>query len=243
MTVKSGVMGCAALLGALMAGQVIADCTKPPLAGEYGFSVCKDWPAYPGMTLTARSQYEPGSAEGDGPNGTYDFDLAVLTASETSSVATLHKTSFFESNAVALQELELDTGRYKLTADLRAFGVRVRFKNSSRVNPMDEIQLTLYVKEGEKLRPVLERLLVYEFGGEWDGRCAGERSEVSRSIEMAQTRSHGFADLIVKSQQSNIVGVGEGEACKESFSKDKPVLTTLRYDGKTYVLPDGFKGF
>jgi hypothetical protein len=109
---------------------------------------------------------------------------------------------------------------------------------------VDESWLSLYVKEGDKLRPVLDRLVVYAYGGEWDTRCAGERSNTMRTIEIGKTSSHGYADLIVKSVTTGMVGEGEGEGegCDVKTTTAKPVLTTLRYNGKTYVLPEGFKG-
>ncbi|KOY02866.1 hypothetical protein [Pseudomonas nunensis] len=243
MTLKSGLMGCAALCGLVMTTQAFAECEKPTLYGDFGHSTCKDWPAYPGLSITAMSQFESGfSASGSGPEGKYDLDLAVVSAGESKPLATYHKSDAFESDAIVFEDLELDTARYKLTPELRAFGVRVRFKGSSSANPMDESWLSLYVKEGNKLRPVLERLVVYAYGGEWDTRCAGERSNTVRTIEIGKTSSHGYADLIVKSVTTGMVGEGEGEACDVKSTTSKPVVTTLRYDGKTYVLPGDFKG-
>lgn len=242
MTVKSGVVGCVMLCAWLMAGEAFADCTPAPLASERDFSVCKDWPAYPGMTLSAISKFEPDPVYGKkGSVGSYDLALSVLSAEYSKPLAVYHKPSAFLSDAFALQGLEFDTARYKLTPELRAFGVRVIFKGSSRVNPMDETSLSLYVKEGDKLRPVLDRLIVYRYNGEWDGNCAGERASTIRTIEIGKTSSHGYADLIVKSVTTGIVGKGQPEACDEQTTTSKPVLTTLRYDGKSYVLPQGFK--
>nr|WP_323164008.1 hypothetical protein [Pseudomonas atacamensis] len=142
---KSTWISAAALCGWLMAGQAWADCTPPALSGEADFSLCKDWPAYPQLTITALSTFVPDPVYGhDGSVGSYDLDLAV-TAGSPKSLATYHQPSAFLSDAIALESLELDTARYKLTPDLRAFGVRAHFKGSSRVNPLDEILLSLYV--------------------------------------------------------------------------------------------------
>lgn len=239
MTVKSGLIGCVALCGWLMAGQVFAECTPAPVAGEDDVSVCKDWPAYPGLTLSAKTRFVRGTANA---LGAHDLDLSVLQDGQANSLATYHQAAAFVMDGVHLRELALDTARYKLTPDLRAFGVRARLTNGSRLNPRDESQLTLYVREGTKLRPVLRQLLVYEYGGEWDDNCAGERFEISRTVEIAKTSSHGYADLIVKTQQTDTTSVGDENACEDKSNVYKPVLTTLHYDGKTYVLPPGFKG-
>ncbi|WP_445179445.1 hypothetical protein [Pseudomonas sp. McL0111] len=244
MTVKSGVMGCAALLGVLMAGQVLAACERPAVVKVMDFSVCKDWPAFPGLTLTAVANFSPDPMYGESDRvGTYDLGLSVLSTDSPEPLATYRLPSAYMSDAIAVDDLQLDTARYKLTPELQAFGVRVRFRGSSRVNPVDETLLSLYVKEGSTLRPVMDRFVVYQFGGEWDGGCAGERYETIRTVELAKTRSHGYADLIVKSVSTSLVGEGEPQSCDVKSTTDKPVLTTLRYDGKAYVLPEGFKGF
>ena len=51
-----------------------------------------------------------------------------------------------------------------------------------------------------------------------------------------------FADLVVKSVTTGLVGEGSPDNCEMKTTNDKPVLTTLRYDGKAYVLPQEFKG-
>ncbi|KAF2393293.1 hypothetical protein [Pseudomonas frederiksbergensis] len=243
MTLKSGLMGCAALFGLVMATQAFAECEKPTLYGDFGHSTCKDWPAYPGLSITAMSQFESGfSASGSGPEGKYDLDLAVVSAGDSKPLATYHKSDAFESDAVVFEDLGLDTARYKLKPELRAFGVRATFKGSSRLNPADETVLTLYIKEGTTLRPVMDGLITYQYGGEWDGDCAGGRFEITRTLEIGKTSSHGFADLIVKTVKMDTIGKGEGEACESNSVTAKPVQTTLRYDGKNYVLPGDFKG-
>lgn len=242
MTVKSGVMGCLALCGALLAGPVWADCVPEPVANQRDFSVCKDWPAYPGLTLNAVSKFEPDPVYGKtGDVGSYDLALSVVSVEVSEPLATYYKPSAFLSDAFALESVEFDTARYKLTPEIRAFGVRVVFKGSSRVNPMDETSLSLYVKEGDALRPVLDRLVMYRYNGEWDGNCAGERSSTLRTIEIGKTSSHGYADLIVKSVTTEVVGKGDPDTCEEKTTTGKPVLTTLHYDGKSYVLPKGFQ--
>ncbi len=244
MTMKSGWIGCAALCGWLLAGQAFADCTPPKVSGDLDFSVCKDWPAYPGQTLSATARFERASNYVEGnSHGFYDVDLSVLQDRESVPVATYHQAAAFETDGVALVELALDTARYKVAADLRAFGVRARVTNASRLNPLEEVQLSLYVREGATLRPVLSQLLVSQYSGEWNDVCEGERSEIIRTVEVAKTSSHGYADLIVKTQQTGTSSVGDAESCEDKITHYPPVLTTLRYDGKSYVLPQGSKGF
>lgn len=238
MTLKSGLIGCVVLSGWLMAGQVFAACTPPAVAGE-NVSACKVWPAYPGLTISASTRFEPGTTEA---LGTHDLDVSVLQDGQPTPIATYHQAAAFVMDGVHLKDLTLDTARYKLAPELRAFGVRATLANGSRLNPVEEHQLSLYVKEGETLRPVLRQLVVYEYGGEWDDNCAGQRFEISRTVDIAKTSSYGYADLIVKTQEKGTTSVVEGDTCEDKTTVRQPVLTTLRYDGKTYVLPPGLKG-
>nr|WP_090282177.1 hypothetical protein [Pseudomonas granadensis] len=242
MTMKSMWISAAAFGGWLMAGQAWSDCTPPAVSGDADFSVCKDWPAHPGQSISAKATFERAAGPDGGTSGFYDLDLSIAQDVQAGPIATFHQDSAFESNGVALHELTLDTARYSVAPDIRAFGVRSRFTNSSRLNPLDETQLTLYVREGETLRPVLQQLLVYQYGGEWDGNCEGERSEITRTVEIAKTSSHGYADLIVRTRETGTSSVGKGDACKDKITESKPVSTTLRYDGKSYVVPQGLKG-
>lgn len=242
MTLKSAGIACAALYAGLMAGQALAACTPSAVSGDLDFAVCKDWPAYPGQSISAKATFERAAGSDVETSGFYDFDLSVVQDGQAEPIATLHQDSAFESNGVALYELTLDTARYSVAPEVRAFGVRTRFTNSSRLNPLDETQLTLYIREGVTLRPVLQQLLVYQYGGEWDGDCEGERSEITRTVEIAKTSSHGYADLIVRTRETGTSSVGKGDACKDKITEYKPVSTTLRYNGRSYVLPQGFKG-
>ncbi len=239
MTVKFGRIGGAAVYAWLIVGQAFADCMPPTVAGQQDFSVCKDWPAFSGLILSAEARFKHGGAQA---LDTYDVDVAVLQGVQPDPVATYHQAAAIKLDGVSLQELTLDTARYKLTPELRAFGVRTTLSNGSRLIPLRESQLSLYVREGAKLRPVLSQLVVYRYGGEWDGECTGERYETSRTLVIAKTSSHGYADLIVKTQETGTSNIVKGDDCEDKITVYDPVLTTLRYDGNSYVLPKGFKG-
>jgi len=245
MGLKRSVMGYGVVVGLLtMASHALAECVVPALQeGVVGFAVCKDWPAYPGMTITALSQIEanPSAEEPDG-QGLYDLKLAVVSSEGLGTLASYSRASVFVSDAVRFEGLSIDTARYKLTPQLRAFGVRSTFHGSSGPNPFGEVWLSLYVKEGDVLRPVMEKLVVGTNGGEWDTNCAGEFWETRRTLEMASTSSHGYVDLIVRSVASGSKSTRKGEECENIPSTGKTALTTLRYDGNQYVVPNELKG-
>ncbi|MBW8354624.1 hypothetical protein DMX09_07995 [Pseudomonas protegens] len=235
------------LLGslALLAGttSVAAQCLPPPRNAEVpGFSLCKDWPAFDDQSISLLSEQVPDPSDtGDG-DGTYNLQLAVLDRDSGKPLASYRQPVAFVSDAFRLESVKLDTGRFQLAPQVRAFGVRAGFEGSSRVNPFNQIWLSLYVREGSTLRPVLEKFLAHSYNGEWDGQCAGEGTETTRTLEIAKTRSHGYADLIVRSVSVSTRSEKVGEECQSKSVTAKPVLITLHYDGQRYVLPNGYSG-
>ncbi|MDH0335590.1 hypothetical protein [Metapseudomonas otitidis] len=130
---------------------------------------------------------------------------------------------------ISADSLWLDTARYRLAKDVRAFGVvissQARGPSCPDAGMFDE--LTLFVPgEAATLRPVFTGYL-----REWitvqGTSCVNNdrfRSEHARmTLAIGPKSSHGFADLILSAQVSD--------------DDDKPLRTvkkTLQYDGKTY---------
>ena len=232
--------GLAVLAGAT---SVAAQCLPPPRNAEVpGFSLCKDWPAFAEQGISLLSERGPDPSDTGNDDGTYNLQLAVLERNSGQVLARYAQPAAFVSDAVRLESVKLDTGRFQLTPQVRAFGVRAGFEGSSRVNPFSQVWLSLYVREGSTLRPVLEKFLAHSYNGEWDGLCAGEWTKTTRTLEIAKTRSHGYADLIVRSVSVSTRSEKVGEECRSRSVTAKPVLVTLHYDGQRYVLPNGYSG-
>ncbi|WP_242512317.1 hypothetical protein [Pseudolysobacter antarcticus] len=111
----------------------------------------------------------------------------------------------------------IDTGRYWLTPKVRAFGIR-----SSEYRPHYHAgetlySLNLYVTEGNRIRPILEKLAIgYSASSEEcneKNECEQNQTNQLITVDIAKTRHKGFADLIVDGK-------------------------ILSYDGSRYVVPD-----
>ncbi|QRK85616.1 hypothetical protein JN757_07560 [Pseudomonas granadensis] len=74
---KSMWISAAAFCGWLMAGQAWSDCTPPAVSGDADFSVCKDWPAHPGQSISAKATFERAAGSDVGTSGFYDLDLSI----------------------------------------------------------------------------------------------------------------------------------------------------------------------
>lgn len=231
-----------ALLGLIAAvTQAQAGCEEAPF-GERTFTLCKVWPAYDDQTIVVTSTFKADSADANNDGGNVDLELSLVHSSSSKRLANYVKKDAYYSDAVAYEGLSIDTARYKLAPNSRAFGIRSSFAHSSSVNPYHKTELALYLKEDDALRPVLEGLVISTSRGEWDGNCAGEGERTQRTVEIGNTTHNGFADLVVSSAVTVNKNFLVGEECKDTSSRLKTTQVTLTYDGKQYVVPEALKG-
>ncbi len=138
------------------------------------------------------------------------------------------------SDAIVLSEIIIDTAPYQLSTTDRAFGLRVRYNGSSKVNPYRETTLSLFVQEQNRLKKVLNRYPVKSFLGEWNMRCSGEFDEEEKILIIQSKRTNGYANILVKSTLSNIISSeDENEECVEekTITKQREILV---FNGKAY---------
>lgn len=211
-----------------------AKALHPTLTFDTEHSVCKVSPADPGRTLAALTFVESGDADGDATYG-----LEVLSAdSKTGAIKShVYQSGAINSDAIQFRTLSLDTARYQLAAGVRAFGVRMEYTGSSRVNPYSATVLNLYVEEGQKLRKVLDDLKTSESNGEWDGNCEGDFSQTNRTLSIGKTASKGFATLVLDSKSVASHSVPKGDDCDNTDDKPELKKTELSYNGSAYDVP------
>lgn len=219
--------------------QAQAACDIKAFDGK-SLSRCKVWPAVQNQAIAVTSTYlaDPGDDEA----GVFDLDLAIVDASSAKLIATYHKPGAYNSDAVRFDDLRIDTARYRLAPETRAFGLRSRFSHSSQANPYEKTDLALYVREGNALRPVLEGLVIAKSNGEFVD-CEGYEKTIRRSVEIGPTSHHGLADLIVTTRGSKTKNTRSGQHCVSNVTQLKQTRTTLTYDGEQYVVPEDFRGY
>jgi hypothetical protein len=197
-------------------------------------AACNAWPANPALTVAALPLPQKGN---NGDSGTDDLEVLVADSATGAVVAHTYQPSAITYDAVGLSGLAIDTARYQLTPANRAFGVRINYSGSSRVDPYEGTSLSLYVIDGQTLRPVLDRLEVDRSNGDSDGNCAGTSDVISRSIEIGPAGKDGYAALKVLEKTTHSTSTQTKSDC---VSKDKPqarVNFELEYRGGHYVVP------
>lgn len=201
-------------------------------------AVCKVWPANPALTIAALPLPRPGNTD---IQGTDDLEVLVANTATGAVIAHLFEKSALQFDAVAIRGLDIDTARYQLTPQLRAFGVRVDYDNMSRASPYEAKALSLYVVEGSKLRKVLGGLKVEESGGEWDENCAGTRHDTVRTIAMGAADKSGYAALKVTTKTATTISTLVAGNCVDHTKPARPSIATLKYENGHYEVSKGMR--
>jgi hypothetical protein len=184
-------------------------------------SACKPWPGKEPYTLAVFTY--------DGPSDYEKRMLVALLDVGHGKVVASYRGLFTKDASVAYSDaLRFDTARYQLKPGLRAFAIDVSTRSSRYAEGGFGPIRTLYVREGAKIRPVLDGVWM----GEWhyaDGYIPGDDNAgapvpdpetVSSTIAIAGTVSHGYADLLITR--------------KSSDPKEATTTQLLHYDGKRY---------
>jgi len=220
--------------------QAQAACTTEAFDGQ-SLSRCIVWPAFPSQAIAVKSTYL--ADPGDDDAGVFDLDLALVNASNANPIATYRKPGAYNSDAVRFDDLRVDTGRYRLASDVRAFGLRSKFTHSSHAIPYEKTDLALYVREGDKLRPVLEGLVIYKNNGEFSNDCEGYMKKVRRTVDIGATSHNGLADLIITTSGTKMKNTQSGNQCVSKDTVLKKTQITLTYDGQQYTVPEDLRGY
>jgi hypothetical protein len=166
----------------------------------------------------------------------YDLDaLIVVVNNQTGKILQKFKgENTFFSDAIYLSSITIDTAPYLLTKDIRAFGIRVSHVGSSRVNPFEQVDLSLYVQEGTSLRRVLNQEMVKRFNGEWDGDCSGEFHYKKAILSFETETTNGYFNLVLKEHTEISSSEEVNGECEEKVIEKLDKKIIFYYNGKTY---------
>lgn len=137
------------------------------------------------------------------------------------------------SDAVMLNSITIDTGLYHVSADIRAFGVKLGFVGSSRPNPYSSEMLSLYYPEGNTLKKILNQFELSASHGEWDTRCNGEFEDERSVLIMDQSKTNNFTDLKIKTISVQTVNEEVKGECKNKETS-KTTYKTLKFKNGKY---------
>lgn len=168
----------------------------------------------------------------------YDSYILLVITETGEIINKFFEAGGWESDAIELKSISIDTAPYKLNADTRAFGIRCEYANNSRIAQYAQVELSLFVPEGKGLRRVLKNFAVSSHRGEWDGNWAGEFTDSESVLSIEKAKTGPYFDIRVKTQTTittNIVVDPKGsEDGFESEEKQKHSSTILRFTDGEY---------
>ncbi|RAP59196.1 hypothetical protein [Oleiagrimonas sp. MCCC 1A03011] len=167
-------------------------------------------------------------------------DLELLVADPTSHrlIARLRLKNRMDEDAIEVERLSFERKAYDLAAGTRAVGLRIERANRSRISPLGETTLSLVVLDGDRLKLVLDGLVVAQHNGEIDGPCKARFTNIERRPALSSSRFHGMANLdIAEITTIRYRSQGPGGACRELRSERSTRRRTMVYDGRRYPVP------
>lgn len=142
----------------------------------------------------------------------------------------------WQSDAIAIDAIEIDPLVYRVNEPDKAFGIVIKYRNHSQPNPYQEEVISLYTKEKNKLKKILDRYPIYESTGIVNGtKCYAEFTKTSNKLSFDTLKTNGYYNILVENRTS-----------QELFQEDKngfcnPTETllsnqskVLTYNGNVY---------
>jgi len=206
------------------------------------FFDCKIDPVDTNKTIVALAHSQENNAS------LYNLDVLLVEINNGKIVQHLFQEGAFESDAVAFSGITIDTARYKLAPELRAFGIRANFESNSRMYALYTKTISLYVSQDQKLKQVLANLIMYDYANSFsngDDECSptiiyDTKSETKRTLAIAKTTSHGYADLLLQEKTTNNESKMVKNKCVVATTKTTKKYT-LHFNGDVYVVPDALR--
>lgn len=210
--------------------------------------VCKVWPYSPDKTLVAMAL--PSDIVDKKYNDKfYDLDVFVLRTDNHAVIGHLYEKKVFADGPFFTDKLAIDTARYQLNSESRAFGVLFHKTGHGDGRAYSEYILSLYYLKDKTVHRVLTGLSTAKEIALWEREsieCNGTFKRTSRAVILDSKQTFGFNDLKIKVavEKLRVTGADPND-CGESLESLDRSSFTLKYNGKKYVLPkksfgDGF---
>lgn len=230
----------------LPVGDILAPALKidfgdgSPGAGDVSEIACKAHPVRPGLAIVALF-YRLKDARGEEDQDKSGFAMAVIDPQRRILHQLYQDIREGEATMRSHGGLIIDTARYQLKPDVRAFGVRMNVGWGPRCadGGWDNF-LTLFVEEGKRLTPVLEMLPMSTWSFPGGNKVCGDDPEggvvetTEFSLALAPTTSAGWRDL-------DVIAHTKVDAPLAADGSEPKATTRLAYrsrkNGKLYSKP------
>lgn len=145
-----------------------------------------------------------------------------------------HQTNQWVSDAIEMRDITIDTALYPLSEVKKAYGIKVDFLGMSRVNPYSNETWSLFIKSGNTLEKILSNYAIKDFGGEWDGNCAGEFVSEEKIVFLGTQKTKGYFDLFVNKKITESKDYKNEEEDCQTVNSYHIKNSILKFDGTKY---------
>lgn len=165
-----------------------------------------------------------------------DAYILVVSTQTGKILQQYHEQAFWESDAIMLEDISIDIAPYQLNHNTRAFGIVSKYRGNSMPNPYDQETLSMFIPNGKSITKVLDKLIIKQFTGEYDTRCAGRFKNESSIVVVSPVQTNRYAQLIIKRKIIYSEAVPKGEDCDEKVVKRVNNVTILKFRNGLYTL-------
>ena len=171
--------------------------------------------------------------KGDENEATFDLYVVLYKLLHQRIVQLYKGIDEYHSDAIALENISIDTAKFILTEGVRAFGIRSFYKNGSKVNPYSEETFSLFLPQGNSIKKVLNQYTLSTSSGEWSyDDCERIWSDENQSMFMMDSeKTNGYFNI--KNKQT-FIGKGTDKDCNEGIMQKSTKTVFLKYNGKEY---------
>lgn len=204
-------------------------------------SACKINPAHPEQMLVSYIALPVSATE----DTDYLWNTLVFNA-KNHQLQFEHQDSLVNDAGTRVESnsIQIDTANYKLTDNIRAFGVRLNTGYSpSCADAGLSDYLTLFIQQERTLKPVLKSLPMSFWHNRGDVPCSGMEATKPFTIEYAKSyivlqpsSSHGFynVQMVTKAETTEYI---PGNT-KEKIIRHRSFKNTIHYNGQQYDVGD-----
>ncbi len=178
------------------------------------------------LSVVAVTKYHGGQPSDTG----FVVDLILLLVDNASQkiLSKFTEKEKFLSDAIGLYPVKLDMANYTMANGVRAFGVRDHYNGSSKPNPYEAENISLYYIKNKEFQLVLNKLETYQYSGETDTKCAFEGEEINTVLIMQKTKTNGYFDIKVESVITVLKSENAKNAKDDCISTEKKLKPTTQ---------------
>ncbi|SHH60136.1 PA3715 family protein [Winogradskyella jejuensis] len=143
------------------------------------------------------------------------------------------------SDAVQLRQLKIGDTTYAISEDSKAYGIKAQYSTSSQIVVYENETLSLFVRDNETLKTILNQYDVKLYTGEWVNECTGETISEKKTLQLSNQKTKGFFDISVKNEMTTTQSSFKNENTTNSDcdmqESEVYKYSTLKFENENYI--------